>query len=594
LNWLSGTIGASGLAVVVASFGEVAFWGPEAVGCAWPAPEQAKAPAATAAINIPAFLNAPQLPSALPPKSLKPQTLGFVPVAKRTRPLLEATGRSIRSPATGAAPARVLQLRPKFATESPVLNPPSEAFLAELEARLGPRGFTRAAEDMMPWLTDWRGRCHGRAAALLSPHSLDEVQTIVSRCAGERVALVPQGGNTSMVGGATPDAGGDALLLSLRRMNRVRSVSAEDNVVVAEAGVILADLHGAAEAAGRRFPLSLGAKGSATVGGLVSTNAGGTQVLRFGSMRALTLGLEAVLPGGAVHRGLSPLRKDNRGYDLKQLLIGAEGTLGVVTAAALRLAPLPGSSAVAWLGLRDPAAALMLLRRLEAQLGEAVESFELVPARALRLVLAHVPGTRAPLAEEAPWNVLVETTAPAGAPDAREALEAVLAGALDEGLLLDAAIAASERERAELWRLRETIAEAERQEGPAVKHDVSVPVSAVAGFLRDAEPALAGAFPGVRVVAFGHLGDGNIHYNVQPPPEAEPAQWLSAHGAELTRFVHDLVVALGGSISAEHGIGQTKLDEFARTAEPERLAALRAIRHALDPGGTMNPGKLFR
>jgi FAD/FMN-containing dehydrogenase len=472
-------------------------------------------------------------------------------------------------------------------------RPPSPALLDEFESLLGPRGFTREAEAMAPWLSDWRGRYQGRAAAMLSPASTAEVQAIVAGCARDGVALVPQGGNTSMVGGATPDGGGGALLLSLRRMNRVRAVSAEDNVAVVEAGVILADLHGAANAVGRRFPLSLGAKGSATVGGLVSTNAGGTQVLRFGPMRSLVLGLEAVLPDGSLFEGLSALRKDNRGYDLKQLLIGAEGTLGAVTAASLRLVALPGSTAVAWAGLASPGAALALLRRLESELGESVESFELVPDEALRLVLAHVEGTRAPLAGAAPWNVLIETTAPPSARDAREALEEALGAALEARLIEDAAVAASEAQAAALWRLRETISEAERHQGPAAKHDVSVPVSAMPEFIESARLAVTGRFPGSRVIAFGHLGDGNVHFNVQGPAGEDGEQWLAERGGEVSAFVHDLVAEREGSLSAEHGIGQMKPLELARTLPPARLALLRALKRTLDPEGIMNPGKLL-
>ena len=469
----------------------------------------------------------------------------------------------------------------------------SAALLAELESRLGPRGYSSDPEAMAPWLVDWRGRYRGRAAALLSPGSTAEVQAIVERCCAERVALVPQGGNTSMVGGATPDEGGAALLLSLRRMNRIRIVSADDNVAVAEAGVILSELHDAAAAEGRRFPLSLGAKGSATVGGLVSTNAGGTQVLRFGPMRSLVLGLEAVLPDGSLFEGLSALRKDNRGYDLKQLLIGAEGTLGVVTAASLRLVAQPGSTAVAWAGVATPRAALALLRRLEGALGEAVESFELVPDEALRLVLAHVDGTRPPLAAAAPWNVLIEAVAPPASRNARESLEEALAAALDAGLVGDAAIAASEAQAQALWRLRDSISEAERHQGPAAKHDVSVPVSAMPAFLEGAGGAVTARFPGSRVIAFGHLGDGNIHFNVQGPAGEDGAEWLAARGDEVSAFVHDLVTAEGGSISAEHGIGQMKPLELARTLAPARLAMLQALKRTLDPAGIMNPGKLL-
>jgi len=474
-----------------------------------------------------------------------------------------------------------------------MLRAPSPALLESLRSLLGPRGFTRDAEVLAPWLSDWRSRYHGRSAALLSPASTAEVQAIVARCSAERVALVPQGGNTSMVGGATPDPDGGALLLSLRRMNSVRSVSPEDNVAVAEAGVILSDLHDAAAAAGRRFPLSLGAKGSATVGGLVSTNAGGTQVLRFGPMRSLVLGLEAVLPDGSLFEGLSALRKDNRGYDLKQLLIGAEGTLGIVTAASLKLVAAPGSRSVAWVGLGSPAAALALLRRLEARLGEAVESFELVPEDALALVLAGIPGTRAPLAGAHRWHVLVESVAPEGARDSAEALQEALAAALEEGLAEDALVAANEAQASALWRLRESIAEAERLQGPSVKHDVSVPVSAMPAFIEEARAAVEERFEGARVVAFGHLGDGNVHFNVQPPAGMAAETWLAGQAEAVTRLVHDRVGEAGGSISAEHGIGQMKLGELARTADPARLAALRAIKNALDPAGIMNPGKLI-
>jgi FAD/FMN-containing dehydrogenase len=474
-----------------------------------------------------------------------------------------------------------------------MVRPASPALLDSLEALLGPRGFARDEDSLAPWLSDWRGRYRGRAAALLSPASTAEVRAIVARCAEARVALVPQGGNTSMVGGATPGADGGAMLLSLRRMNAIRSVSTDDNVAVAEAGVILSDLHDAADAAGRRFPLSLGAKGSATVGGLVSTNAGGTQVLRFGPMRSLVLGLEAVLPDGSLFEGLSALRKDNRGYDLKQLLIGAEGTLGVVTAASLKLVAAAGSRAVAWAGLDSPGAALTLLRRLEARLGEAVETFELVPDDALRLVLAGIAGTRPPLAGSHRWHVLVETIAPQGAREAADALEEALAAALGEGLAEDAVIASSEAQAAALWRLRESIAEAERIQGPSVKHDVSVPVSAMPAFIERGRAAVEARFEGARVVAFGHLGDGNVHFNVQPPAGSAAEAWLPAHSGAVTGLVHDLVGEAGGSISAEHGIGQSKLAELARTAEPARLAALRAVKQALDPAGIMNPGKLI-
>ena len=466
-------------------------------------------------------------------------------------------------------------------------QPPTPALLEQLHARLGDAGFTRDPERMDPWLTDWRGRYRGAAAALLSPGTVDEVQAILRLCAAHRVALVPQGGNSSVVGGATPGTEGQALLLSLRRMDQVRRVSPDDGLLVAEAGVTLAAVHDAALRAGRRFPLSLAAKGSATVGGLVSTNAGGTQVLRFGTMRALVAGVEAVLPSGERLDGLSPLRKDNRGYDVGALLIGAEGTLGVVTAAALRLVPLAARS-VAWAGLAEPHAALTLLRRLEAS-GLSVESFELVPARALELVLGHIPGTRAPLGQAYSWNALIEVT---GAADPLRALEEELARASEAGSVADATIAASEAQADALWRLRETISEAERMSGVAVQHDVSVPVARMPSFIVKATRAVEARFAGTHVIAFGHLGDGNVHFNVRAPAGADRAAWSSAEAPGISRFVHDLVTAEGGSISAEHGIGQFKLGELQRTGDPVRLAAQAAIKRALDPQGIMNPGKL--
>jgi FAD/FMN-containing dehydrogenase len=469
---------------------------------------------------------------------------------------------------------------------------PPQDLLDKLADVLGPKGFTRDAAAMAAALSDWRGRYHGRAAAMLSPATREEVAEIVALCASAGVALVPQGGNTSMVGGATPDSSGEALVLSLRRMDDIRSLDAKAGIAVCEAGVILAALQEAALAVGRRFPLTLGAKGSATIGGLVSTNAGGTQVLRFGTMRALVLGIEAVLPDGSLFEGLAALKKDNRGYDLKQLLIGAEGTLGVVTAASLKLVPAIGERAAAWAGVDSPQAAMALLRHLEATLSEAIESFELVPKSSLDLVLEHVPGTRPPLGQAAPWNVLVEAVAPMAAPGPEKLLYEGLRSALETGLVADAAIAASEAQAEAFWRLRDSISEAEKKDGPAAKHDISVPVEAMAGFTVDAAAAVEARFPGTRVNAFGHLGDGNIHFNVRAP-EGAGALWLESTGEAVTAFVHDLVTAAGGSISAEHGIGQMKLAELQRLGDPARLGAMRAIKQALDPKGIMNPGKLL-
>lgn len=469
------------------------------------------------------------------------------------------------------------------------LNIPDRDLLGRLSRLLGPRGFSVDPADLDPWLTDWRGRVRGQAAALLSPADSAEVSAIVRMAADARVAIVPQGGNSSMVAGATPDAGGSALLLSLRRMRAIRGISDIDNVAVVEAGVVLSDLHDAAAAIGRRFPLSLAAKGSATIGGLISTNAGGTQVVRFGTMRALLLGIEAVLPDGSLFEGLSALRKDNRGYDLRQLLAGAEGTLGIVTAASVRLVPSVARRAVAWVGVASPGDALRLLRRLEESVGDAIESFEILPDDGLDLVLKHIPGTRAPLAGRHRWHVLIEATAPAGGADPGEALGAGLAGS---DLVEDATLAASEAQAEALWRLRESMSEAERIDGIAAKHDVAVAVSAMPAFMESARREVEAAFPGARVLAFGHLGDGNVHFNVRPPVNADNGAWMAANGAKVSAFVHDLTVAAGGSISAEHGIGQTKLAEFARLGDPVRLGAMRAIKRALDPSGIMNPGKL--
>ena len=466
-----------------------------------------------------------------------------------------------------------------------------DVLLDRLQALLGPKGFSTDPDALAPRLSDWRGRYHGKAAALLSPASTAEVAAIVALAAAAGRALVPQGGNTSMVGGATPDASGDALLLSTRRLNRIRSLDAAAGIAVCEAGVILAELHEAALAVGRRFPLTLGARGSATIGGLVSTNAGGTQVLRFGPMRALVLGLEAVLPDGSLFEGLAALRKDNRGYDLRQLLIGAEGTLGIVTAASLRLVPAIGERAVAWVGVGTAERAMALLRHLEATMAESIESFELVPRSALELVLAHVPGTRPPLGAPAPWNVLIEAVAPMSAPGPEPLLYEGLRSALETGIAGDAVIAASEAQAEEFWRLRDSISEAEKKDGPAAKHDISVAVEAMAEFMTEAAAAVEARFPGTSVNAFGHLGDGNVHFNVRAPAGAPPA-WVEEEGEAVSRYVHDLVTEAGGSISAEHGIGQMKLAELGRLAEPARLHALRAIKRALDPRDIMNPGKL--
>lgn len=462
--------------------------------------------------------------------------------------------------------------------------------IAQAAQRLGPRAVITEQSEIAPWVTDWRGRVHGAAPAIIAPATTEEVASIVRLAAEHRVALVPQGGNTGMAAGATPPADGSALLLSLRRMNRIRSISAEDRLAVAEAGVVLETLHHAVDEAGMRFPLTLGARGSCTIGGLTSTNAGGTQVLKFGTMRALVTGVEAVLPNGSIHSGLSGLKKDNRGYSIDQLLIGAEGTLGVVTAVALKLVPAIASRAVAWAAVGSPSRALDLLRFLEARTN-SVEGFELVPADSLRLVLKHIPGTRPPLAGDHPWHVLVEATTSDPNEDVSAEVEALLGAALQQGLVGDAVIAANDAQAEAFWKIRDSISEAERAEGPTLAHDISVPVADMPRFLVEAAKEVERAFPGVTASGFGHLGDGNIHFHVRAPANA-PQDWYDGQGAQITRLVDDLVTAAHGSISAEHGIGQLKRAELGRLSSPGRIHALRAIKQALDPLGIMNPGKL--
>jgi FAD/FMN-containing dehydrogenase len=472
------------------------------------------------------------------------------------------------------------------------MNDPRQRLVEEVRSRFGQRAAVTDQADIEPWLTDWRGRWHGYSGAILQPGSTQEVAAIVGLAAKLGVALVPQGGNTSMVGGATPPEDGSALILSLRRMNRIRVIDGAATRVIAEAGVILQTLHEAVAEQELRFPLTLGARGSATIGGLVSTNAGGTQVLRFGPMRALVDGIEAVLPDGTIHDGLSGLKKDNRGYSLDQLLIGAEGTLGVVTAVRLRLVPAIYSRAVAWLGLASPQAALDVLRALQAQT-DRVEGFEILPRESLDAVLGHVPDTRSPLSGGHEWHALVEATADSGQaerPD--ELLTRLLTPLMEAGLVGDAVISASEAQAEAFWRIRDSLSEAEKAAfGPATQHDISVAVEDMPLFMAEAAAGVERAFPGTHASGFGHLGDGNIHFHVRAGERGSP-DWLQREGPEVTRLVDDLVTAAGGSISAEHGIGQMKKDELVRLC-PDRVRTLRAIKSALDPKSLMNPGKLI-
>ena len=471
------------------------------------------------------------------------------------------------------------------------MTPAQRQLVDTLRSQFGERVALTEAREIAPWLTDWRGRWTGKSAAILQPDSREGVAASVRLATELGVSLVPQGGNTSMVGGATPDEDGASLILSLRRMNRIRSIDASSRRCVAEAGVILETLHHAVALQGLRFPLTLGSRGSATIGGLTSTNAGGTQVLRFGTMRGLVDGVEAVLPDGTIHDGLAGLKKDNRGPSFDQLLVGAEGTLGVITAVRLKLVPAVHSRAVAWLGLTSPEAALEVLVTLQA-LYDGIEGFEILPEDSLQAAVQEIPNVRRPLAGAHEWHVLVEATA-ASADDEppHEALERLLEPLLLKGLVEDAVIASSEAQADAFWHIRDSLSEAEKKAfGPATQHDISVPVERMPAFLRDAAAEVERAFPGVEASGFGHLGDGNIHFHVRAMGRGG-SDWIEREGAAVTQMVDDLVTAAGGSISAEHGIGQMKRDELARLC-PDRVAALKALKAGLDPRGLMNPGKL--
>ena len=460
--------------------------------------------------------------------------------------------------------------------------------LSRLKAVLGERGWSQDPERLAPKLLEWRDRWSGTTPILLLPKSTAEVAAVVGLCAEAGVAITPQGGNTGLVGGQIPQG---EVLLSLEKMRAIRDVDALDDVIVAEAGCTLAAVHDAALQKGRRFPLNLASEGTATIGGLISTNAGGTAVLRYGMMRELVLGIEAVLPNGEVFGGLKRLRKDNTGYDLKQLLIGAEGTLGVVTAASLKLYPVLASRAVAVAGVASPAVALRLLARAKEEAGGAVEAFELMGRQGVEFVLRNIGGQRDPLAEPHPWYVLVEFAS--GEPGAAEAaMERFLAAGLEDGLIRDAVVAQTEAQAKALWSVRENQSPGQKPEGATWKHDVSVPVSRVADFIAQANAAMTAFAPGCRITAFGHVGDGNIHYDVIRPDGAPDAPH-AARREEGSRLVHDIAVALGGSISAEHGLGVMKTGEAERYKGAAEVAALRAVRQALDPKRIMNPRVLF-
>jgi len=466
------------------------------------------------------------------------------------------------------------------------------ALISELKQLLGERHVLTAADDLAPFCTDWRGRYSGGALCVALPGSTEEVAAVVRACAASGVAgvpMVPQGGNTGLCGGATP-VGGE-VVVNLRRMNRIRGVDAENNSITVEAGCTLHAVQEAAREADRLFPLSLAAEGSATIGGNLATNAGGVQVLRYGNARELTLGLEVVLADGRIWNGLRALRKDNTGYDLKHLFIGAEGTLGLITAATLKLFPRPRTQATAWVAVPDPASAVRLLGRLRDAAGDNVTAFEIVGRPAFELVLRHIPNARDPLAGKPAWQVLIELS---GARDDLSAsLEQALQEAAADGLVDDAALATSEAQTVALWALRENVSEAQKIEGVSIKHDIAVPVSRIAEFIARADAALLVAFPEVRIVCFGHIGDGNLHYN-QSKSDVQSNSEFIAQTAAANRIVHDLVHELGGSISAEHGLGQLKREEILRYKSGTEMDLMRAVKLALDPRGLMNPGKLLQ
>ncbi|MBL8447225.1 MAG: FAD-binding oxidoreductase [Zoogloeaceae bacterium] len=447
-------------------------------------------------------------------------------------------------------------------------------------------------KDAAPFEVDWRGRYRARAIAVVRPGTTAEVAQVVSFCREHRIAMVPQGGNTGLCGGSIPVADDVAIVITLRRLNRLRAVDPLDGSLCAEAGCTLSEVQQAAQAVDQLFPLALASEGSCEIGGNISTNAGGIQVLRYGTMRDLVLGLEVVLPDGRIWNGLRALRKDNTGYDLKHLFIGAEGTLGIVTAATLKLFPRPGSQVVAWIGVTNVVAVEELFRLLKRVCRDRLVAFELIGQAALELVLRHIPGARTPLPGRQGWSVLVEVADVCLEGELATIVESIVDEAMQSGWVDDAVISQSSSQAMALWALRENLSEAQKIEGLSVKHDISVPVSQIVNFLGAAESALCGQAPGVRIVAFGHFGDGNLHYNLSMADGGDNARLLEA-AEQVTRIVHDLVAVHGGSISAEHGIGQLKREELRRYKPAIELELMARIKAALDPDGLMNPGKIL-
>ncbi|MDR3441189.1 FAD-binding oxidoreductase [Telmatospirillum sp.] len=464
--------------------------------------------------------------------------------------------------------------------------------LTRLAAVVGPHGLLTDSSDIAPYLFEERGLFHGRALAVVRPGSTEEVAEVVRLCAAEGIGIVPQGGNSGLCGGAAPDTSGQQILLNLSRLNKIRALDPVNFTMTVEAGVILQTVQEKADEANCLFPLNFGAQGSAQIGGTISTNAGGAGVLRYGNTRDLVMGLEVVLPDGQIWNGLRILRKDNTGYDLKHLFIGAEGTLGIVTAAVLKLFPKPKDVQTAFCALADLDAALSLLSRARAATGDQVTAFELIPHIGLAMAATHVAGVTNPFEAEHDWCVLIELSTSRDDGALQDTLESLLGAAMEDGLVVDAVLASSFEQRRGLWRIREGIPEAQKHEGGSIKHDVSVPTSSVPEFIRRASRAVIEAMPGVRPVPFGHVGDGNIHFNLSQPPGVDKETYLK-EWARMNRIVHDIVVAMHGSISAEHGIGQLKRQELAHYKAPLELDLMKRIKAAFDPQGLMNPGKVL-
>ena len=462
-----------------------------------------------------------------------------------------------------------------------------------LRALLGSDGVLQAPADVEKYLTDFRGLYRGAALLVACPRDTPQVSEILRICHDAGVGVVPHGGNTSYCGGATPDESGSEVVLSLHRLNRIRAVDAANDSMIAEAGCVLADVQSAAHAAGRHFPLSLGSEGSCQIGGNLSTNAGGLAAVRYGVARDLVLGLEVVLANGEVLNGLSSLRKDNTGYDLRDLFVGAEGTLGVITAASLKLFPIPRTIETAFLAVPGMQAAVEVLARLREATGDCVTSFEYLPRIAVEFTTRHVPGVVGPLGAAHPAYVLCEVSTARDDPQLRPLLEETLHRCLEDGLVVDATIAESIAQRAAFWKLRESVPEAQRHEGASIKHDVAVPVASLPAFLEHASAAVARVAPRARLVAYGHVGDGNLHFNLSEPAGGDERAAFLALQSAINDAVHDCVRSFGGSISAEHGIGRLKRELLPRYKDPVALAAMRAVKRALDPKGIMNPGKLL-